>query len=42
LRFIGFRGSAADMIPIRILPEVVEIDVHVVNAVTHGGVLARI
>jgi hypothetical protein len=30
------------MIPIRILPEVVEIDIHVVNAVTHGSMLARI
>lgn len=30
------------MIPIGVLPEVVEVDVHVVNAVTHGGMLTRI
>jgi|688.fasta_scaffold351025_1 hypothetical protein len=41
-RLVSFRGSATYVIPIRILPEVVEVDVHVVNAVAHSSMLARI
>lgn len=42
LGLVCLGGSAADVVPIRVLTVFVEVKVHVMRVVIHGGMLARV
>lgn len=42
LRLVGLGGSAAEVVPVGVLAVFVEVEIHIVRVVIHGGVLARV